>query len=89
MCGGEPFPRSNVPDHLNATGTGTQVHMGTSLALQSSAVVSLLDLFVARDHLFTFLSILGVRLLHMSGADMGSGLSLQPQFGKRLVRDTL
>lgn len=63
--------------------------MGTSLALQSSAVVSLMDLLVARDHLFTLLSILGGRLLHVSGADMGCGLSLQAQFGKRLVRDTL
>ncbi len=63
--------------------------MGTSLALQSSAVISLLDLLVTRDHLFTLLNILGVRLLHMSGADMGCGLSLQAQFGKRLVRDPL
>ena len=65
------------------------MHMGTSLALQSSAVVSLLDLFVARDHLLTLLRILGVRLFHMNGANMGSGLSLQVQFGKRLVRDPL
>ena len=48
-----------------------------------------MDLFVARDHLFTLLSVMGVRLLHMSGADMGCGLSLQAQFGKRLVGHSL
>ncbi|OGB25068.1 MAG: hypothetical protein A3E23_07830 [Burkholderiales bacterium RIFCSPHIGHO2_12_FULL_65_48] len=89
IFGGEPFPRTNVSHHLDATNTSTQVHMGTSLALQSSAVVSLLNLLVARDHLLTLLSILGVCLLHMSGANMGCGLSLQAQFGKRLVRDPL